>query len=336
MSSELKALEQKIGRIEFHDMPTSWIACMGAVLRLNGISTGLEDLLDVVPVPRNGASERLIERFARRVGIKMTPIPIPSPLDLPLENKTILIARPSGYFMLVFSTTTSNHIIGLPGHYPCEFPTESDVLSGAAAAWRLEFMAEGAALKRIVRPCKLFLIDNPARSKPKYDPADVIRVQSLLSRCPHRPAPPLALNDLTPASLLASHRAIYPALNGYYGAYRPINLRRHMIFLDHTVIAETMESLLDCARQARTNGLNNIVGFAARLYVDFLTIHPFINANRRMAEEVVARWLVEQNMGIRWNVITKTQRYYLTRCAAHGHFKGLENALRISISRKAI
>ncbi|WP_158206798.1 Fic family protein [Pseudoduganella flava] len=58
---------------------------------------------------------------------------------------------------------------------------------------------------------------------------------------------------------------------------------------------------------------------AARLFCDFLSIHPFANGNRRMGMTLAALYLGRWGWHMRWDAVGIAPLYYAVRCASNGH-----------------
>ena len=326
------ASARRIGAIEFRDMPTTPLACIAAFLRLHGQHVLLDDLLDVVPIPATGASERHMQFLARRLGIQATPIAA-SEIAAKVRQETFLIRRTSGYAFLLLGRRGPEFWGGLPGRAMSILPLDSGVLDNVTSVHALSHRPPGPALLRRHRPARLALLAGAGWPAASYDQEAVVRLRAILSRQRYVEACPAPLADLTPPSLLASHRSICASLPAYYGRYRTINLRRHATFIDHAHIERAIVLLLECARNSIVTDPGQAIAFAARLFVDFLSIHPFINANRRMATLLAGHWLSTRGMSVNWGAINSAEYYYRTRCAAYGHFLGMERLFRANLCR---
>lgn len=131
-------------------------------------------------------------------------------------------------------------------------------------------------------------------------------------------ADPPPLQSFHAAALLASHAAISPS-DPRFGRYRTVNLRRTRTFLDHHQVSTAVDALLARAAVARLKGPERLA-FAAQLFSDFLSIHPFINANRRMAMRLVSDWLALQGtLNHSWSEVSRGQIYHAVRCGIRGH-----------------
>jgi fido (protein-threonine AMPylation protein) len=320
---------RQLGRLEFREMQTSTLSCLAAFLRTHGIRVHIDDLLDVAPIPPSGLSARLFDFVVRRIGIKATEID-PSRLAGHAFINPVLLRRKSGYSMLVLDMRPSTVTVALPGNAPpvCTLKKKSDVLDDLVSAHSLQLLAAGPAFSRRFRQSRLWLLPCENLQPAQYISSEVTHLRNILeSRRPRELAPePLA--EFSVAALLNSHRSICGNFPEYYGQYRTINLQRHRIFIDACHIAPLIELLLLRIVEFKPRSRHEIIRFATRVFVDFLSIHPFFNANRRMAMELTKTFLAQWNLHLDWKGITSAECYYWTRCAANGHFRSLEDGFR--------
>lgn len=316
---------RRIGGLEFREIETTTLTCLAAFLRWSGVAVKLDNLLDIAPVPPSGVSSNLLFYLARRIGLRVSPIEL-NRIRLALPQHPILIQRESGYALLLLNLDDSAFIAALPGHPDeiCRIPFESDLLVGRVAAHELVLLPNGPARRMSSCPPKFWLLQWRHYYTATYDVDAVLELKRTFPFGKHKEVTPVPLLELTTDALKESHRSICVQLPEYYGCFRTINLRRGCIFVDFAGVPQVTEELLALAREVAVEAQAEVISFAARLFTEFLSIHPFLNANRRMATLVVTKFLERWEMVIQWEKINSSQLYYWTRCASHGHFGFLE------------
>ncbi len=323
---------KRVGKVEFREIETATLSCLSAFLRWSGVAVKLDNLLDIAPVPATGVSNRLLNFLAKRIGVRLHAVAT-NHIKSSLTQHPILIQRVSGYALLLLKLNDDAFIAALPGHPDscCRIPFDSDILEEVAAVHALQLLPYGPARKMAPNPPKLWLLPWRPAYKASYDADAVLDLKRMRPIGESREANPDPLNDLTVEALQISHRSLCSELPDRYGRYREINLRRGCIFVDFLAVPQATEELLARAREPSTFSIDGAIKFAARLFTDFLSIHPFLNANRRMATLIVAKYLERWNVVIRWEKINSSQIYYWTRCASHGHFRFLEDGFRCNL-----
>jgi fido (protein-threonine AMPylation protein) len=321
--------EQRIGALEFRETSTAPLSCFSAFLKWSGVAVNLDMLMDIVPIPTEGASKRQIAMVARQLGILMNPISQEKIKDQ-LESSAGYIHRTSGYAILLLAVVNERFIAALPGHPNgfCSIPLDSDLFDGVQITSSLHLAKPGPALRRSHRIAKFqFLVWRDIYCA-KYRLNDVVQLSKKLAKVNIVQVAPLPLSELTNSALLASHRSIARAPSKYLGNFRTLNLRRSVIFVDFQAVRAAIAEFMQVAREAECSTQEEVLMLATRLFVDFLIIHPFVNANRRMAMLIVSKFMDRWSMGVRWDEISRAQIYFWVRCASNGHVKPLENGLR--------
>jgi len=331
---ENSVYHQRMGRLEYSDMGMTSLACIAAFCRWSGRQAKVDAILSIAPVPQAGPSQDLLAYIARRAGVRLNAL---SPTDIPSSvlNGPVLLVRTSGYALIILGKAQGCFEAGLPGHPSsfCRIPCESDILDDVAAAYALTGLPSAAGLIRFNRSVRFFLIPWSPAYAGRYD-ADAVasfnREFSAHSRPQSDPAP---LSDLTWQVLLQSHRSMCPSLPQYFGVYRRINLKRNAVFVNSKAIAQATRDLLRLASRSVPADHDELLLFGARLFVDFLSIHPFFDGNRRMGMTVVSRYFHSHGWAIEWRTISRSQCYYWVRCASKGHFISLVEGLRSAVHR---
>lgn len=320
---------KRIGKVEFREVETSTLSCLAAFLRWSGIAVKLDNLLDIAPVPSTGVSIQLLNFLAKRIGLRLHSVETDH-IKSSLTQHPLLIQRISGYALLLLKLDGGGFIAALPGHPDscCTIPFDSDILEEIAAVHALQLLPYGPARKMAPNPPKLWLLPWRPTYTASYDANAVLELKKVHPIEANREATAVPLGDLTIEALQLSHRSICSQQPDHYGRYRKINLRRGCIFVDFLAVPQATEELLARARESSAFGTDDAIKFAARLFTDFLSIHPFLNANRRMATLIVAKYLERWKVIICWKEINSSQIYYWTRCASHGHFRFLEEGFR--------
>jgi prophage maintenance system killer protein len=320
----------RIERMGFRDIQTSAIACLAAFLKLSGMNVALDSLLDIAPVSKDGVSNKLLLYFGKRIGVKLTEV-AKDRIQRELTFSPILLKRSSGYSLLLLQIDGDAFIAGLPGYGEsfARVPFDSDILDGMAGAFALHVLTRGPSLRKPYRPAKLWLLPWRSEYEGRYDVVVVNRHKALLLAKQKREMEPISLGEITPESLKISHLSICPQLPVQYGRYRKINLKRGCtVFVDYKSVPQVTKELLIRFTSECPSDIDEAISLAARFFTDFQTIHPFGNANRRMAALVVTKYLERWDASIRWENISSSQFYYWTRCARQGHFRFLEEGFR--------
>jgi hypothetical protein len=328
MPSPLDAA-QRIGTLPWRDASSTVHACLAGVLRLHGVHISIDRILGSIPVPPGGAGPREMRAVARRVGIQVRELHDFTPPRL-APGALALACNAARYWFLLWSLDGATFLAGLPGVAESYRQVEADspLLAGLMAGFVLHYAGPGPALRQPYRPPRLWLLPwRPAYQGP-YDEAAVRAtgqpsVERLQAECP---PPPLA--GLGIADLLACHRAIDPHRPALFGTFRRLNLRRAgTLFVDHPQVPALTAALLRQAAEHQARGVDDALGFAARLCADFLSIHPFQNANYRIVQRLLSCYLARWRLGLHWHLVDATDHYFWMRCAQHGHLAVLRHGL---------
>jgi fido (protein-threonine AMPylation protein) len=322
------AIAEKIGPIELREGALPLLSCVATFLRSNGINVQYDDLLDIAPVSPTGNAATVLPFLCRRIGIRIEQVDENS-----LETGRsfpILVEEPSGYFLLLLERSDLTFITVLPGISPFPQATTQAAENPDRKYYALKLSAKaGPAFITRYRQARLFLIPWRTEYTGEYSKALVQEVNKAFSaahRKLHRPAP---LPSLTTDAILAAHRQLFPSLTAFYGCYRRINLRRNSVFVDYRFVALALDELLKNLAPRANQRLSEkeTIYFSARCFVDFLTIHPFLNANRRIGMLLTNAFAKNQGFDIDWGRMNRSQIYYSVRLACKGHFGHLEQLL---------
>jgi len=316
---------QSIGEVPFQEKESAAISCLLAFLRLNKQPVNLDTIIDIAPVALGGPTEPLLRFMGRRLGIQMEEV---SRAQVPalLRKNAVLVRRQSGYALLLLAATGGKIIAALPGggnRSISSFSPESDILEGAASFHRLQFRGRGPGLNRRYVRARTYLIPWCPAYQADYCAKTVVEFTRVFSRSERPVGDPGPLATLSCAAVLESHRAMCPSLPQYFGVYRCINLRRATVFVAAHAIEAALSALFESVSRSVANSIEECVRITALLIVDFLTIHPFINGNRRMALAIATRYLALHGVEIDWSGISRVELYYRIRCASKGHVQGL-------------
>ncbi|MES2048467.1 MAG: Fic family protein [Pseudomonadota bacterium] len=279
-------------------------------------------------------SDRLLLYVVRRLGMQTLAV---AKIDIPVALKSwpVIALTKSGFCFLLFEVNDGNYTAALPG-YPGTFhpiPFDSELLQQISNAYAVRMDRPGPAFPRIERNPKLWLLPWLEQYRGVYD-------ASVLSRHEEKYAAsygkteqkPISLTELTSSALLTCHASVYPKMPESYGCYRDLNLKRgDTVFIQHTELDQVVDNLLTLVRASNPGCLDDVVKFSARLFSDFLAVHPFFNANQRMAILLVSKYLERWNLNIQWNNINSSQYYYWMRCATRGHISFLERGFQANL-----
>lgn len=306
--------------LEYRGLETAFLACFAALLKSEGVDILLDDLLSIAPIRKGEISRRKIHHCARRIGIDLEEIDHFS-IGKIASRWPILIQRQSMYAFLIWRCEGAHFQVSLPGFSTryTDIDIDADVLQNVEAAYYVKIARPGLLSIRRTSPQRLWLLPWRAEYQAVYDPAPVQRLRRKLARTGRQTEPPARLNGLAIHDVLHAHRSMCPALPEQYGTLRTINLRRDSIFVDHRSVGSTLRALLEIAASRVLRPQPDPFMFAAHLLSDFLSIHPFINGNRRMAMLVVDFYVSKLNMSISWDDISISEMYYWCRLASRGH-----------------
>lgn len=333
VKSDNLSYRQRLGTLEYREKQSAAVSCLCGYLKWSGSSARLDSVLDLAPIPDAGPSARMLQFIGRRLGIKMRQLTREEVL-LALAAGPVLVQRESGYALLLLACEGDDFIAALPGAPETinRVPGDSDILDQVRSLHALEYLGAGPALRRQYRPAKLFLIPWKRAYHGAYSGQLVADFNREFSKHERPQANPAPLSAISCKEILISHRSICPSLPRYFGVYRRINLRRAALFVDVKSLPQALDALLRCALHTPAVHLATALEFASKLLVDFLSIHPFVNGNRRMGMLLVSKYLEPLGVDIDWAALNRVQSYYLVRCASKGHFSGLTSLLRTHVS----
>jgi fido (protein-threonine AMPylation protein) len=326
----LKPYVDRIGAVTLRERETAAVACLLAFLRWHGTQVSYENAADIAPVPLGGPCARRLVHCAFRLGIEAVPA---SPADLADGSFTpLLVTRNSGYAFLVLARQQDRYVVVLPGSAP-----------------HVDLLDENAGLREDIRHChalalapqpgpwfrrrcrdgRLFLNPWLAHYTASYSESAVRQLNLRLARLEQPHADETVLAGLSIAALLAANRSICPTLPQYFGRFRSINLRRTSAFIDYRAIPHALEQLLAsvAGRTECTLAPADVAALGARILVDFLTIHPFVNGNRRVGLALVSLFASAHGLSTNWRKVSRAELYFAVRCACKGHFRTLEHLL---------
>lgn len=322
---------ESMGTMEFRDIESSTMSCFVAFLRSKKISVKLDQILDIVPIPRSGIEMRHTKFAARRLGIQLSAVgTVFDQLAESLKHGPVLVQRKSGYSFLLISLKDDTFFVGLPGHSEsyCEINARTDILTDVAGAFTLDFDKGGPFFLPKSLNSKLYTISWEIGYLAKHDAVAVRNLNRELAkiRSPQFAPPPMLAFTL--AAVLNSHRLMCPAQKKYFGSFRSVNLGRRCIFVNHHQLDNAMKAFLRFASNCAECPLLDPTQVAAKLFVDFLTIHPFVNGNRRMAMVVIDLFFKKHARFMDWEKISRCEIYYWVACATRGKFGPLEHGFK--------
>jgi fido (protein-threonine AMPylation protein) len=139
------------------------------------------------------------------------------------------------------------------------------------------------------------------------------------------------MSSLSPEGLKNAHLSLNPEMKKYYGRYREINLRRDGHFIHHDRISYAIDELFHQIYKFKYTSKPELEIFSAKLFCDFLSIHPFLNGNRRIAMALISRFLKDHEADISWQRIGLSEVYYWTRIASRGKINSMIQGFRREI-----
>jgi len=321
---------RRVGTIEYHDRHTSVLSCLAAFMRFSGLPVRLDHIIDLVPIPETGADDALLARIGRRLGVLATALPAAAPAQWQ-AHETLMVRNAQGYWFLLWVSGDACFLAGLPGLSGSfrQLSGDSEILGTIVQAYALRKLPFAPRLGRQLRPPKMWLMPWQTRYAGHYDLQAVDKMRANPATRHIKERPPAPLTAFTPEALRASHGSLMNGPSPLHGVYRTINMRRgDTLFVDHRALAASVEILLRKAREHRAASASDAIDFAAKLFADFLSIHPFLNGNRRMAVLLVARYLAPWDLDIDWSRVNSSQHNYWMRCTQRGHFSVLRHGFQ--------
>lgn len=315
----------RIGDLKPRGGDTHLPCCLLAYLRLYGYRGELARLLPAAPLPAAGADVRRLRFLARRLGLALRPL-LPDHIGAALTSRSVLLVLADGAAALLLGAHADAYSAWLPTR-PGMLVRLSAGAARGATAWAIENTGTGILLNRQARAARFWLLDSVAET-PTFDRAALRRlVDAYLADAP--PEADLApLAELSIAALLRSHASISPRHPEYFGRFRHINLRPEAGFVDAHRVPELMRQLLERIARHQIERTHDPLVLAAQVFSDYLTIHPFLNGNRRVGIALVSAVLARDGYRLDWDAITLTECYYMVRCAARGHLRPMVMRLR--------
>lgn len=319
----------RLGGLAARGGDTHVLCCLLAYLRLYGYRGELARVLSAAPVPAAGADARTLRFLARRLGLTVLPL-ARERIDEALAGRSVLLMRADGGAALLLGV----HAGGYSAWTPEQPGTLTHLPAGAAGdamAWTIARTGSGILLNRRPRAARFWLLDAQdvgTAPAPAFD-RDALRrvVDAYLADAPPE-AEPAPLTEWDISGLLRSHASISPDHPQYFGRFRCIDLRPEAGFVDAPRVPGLMRQLLERAAQRQADPTHDPIVLAAQVFSDYLTIHPFLNGNRRVGMALVSAVLARDGLRPDWRAITLTECYYMVRCAARGHLRPMVARLR--------
>ncbi|RTL42189.1 MAG: hypothetical protein EKK53_12220 [Burkholderiales bacterium] len=137
--------------------------------------------------------------------------------------------------------------------------------------------------------------------------------------------------QLQPGALRSGEVGLLAALDGAGSAEvllrRPVR-RLRLETLTWQQIPAAMEELVTrLAERPAGDDPHRLAAALARVFMDFLRIHPFLNGNRCMAMALATAWAAREGRPLDWSGLSRLQLHHAVRCAAAGHARPLVQAL---------
>ncbi|MFZ6779697.1 Fic family protein [Undibacterium sp. Ji83W] len=322
------------GKIECRESETGFLSCLVVLLNLWGVKVRLTHLLGIVPIPHGSLSLRRMHFAIRRLGMQTMPV-ANRDFQSVLASWPILILNETGPCVVLLKVEADHFVAVIPDYtgLVCKIPFGAEILQQAGTAFAVRMDKLGPAVPKYERKPRMYLLSWQDRYQGTYDRKTYFEFETRLGSQPgaitHRPLP---LSEITSSDLFNSHASICPTRPDFYGRYRTFNLKRgDTVFVEHTELVTVVDDLLTLAREHRPKNAREIVQFSAKLFSDFLAIHPFVNANQRMAMQIVTKYLERWQLKMRWHEISSTQFYYWMRLATRGHICLLESGFAANI-----
>jgi fido (protein-threonine AMPylation protein) len=304
--------------VELRDIPTSILSALALCFKAGKVAVSVNSLLSRVPL---GAypDARTVARLGRRLGLALEPLAADG-LAAQLVRGPAIVVRRSGYSFAVLARRPDGYVIGLPGNRAwLNMAQADDIVEPDSALYGFNVRCPSRALAPRNRNPRLWLLQWEARYAAHHDGAAIDALQARHAGRGAALHPPQLFMTLDTPALLAAHAAMNPACPELFGRFRDVNLRRDSLFVDHRCVPELSGRLLDIAAAHQPLDEAQAAAFAARLFCDFLSIHPFANGNRRMGMTLAALYLGRWGYHMRWDAVGIAPLYYAVRCASNGH-----------------
>jgi hypothetical protein len=301
--------------VEPADASTALIAALCAILRARGTNLRMAALDGIAPLPHGCISPHLLDFVARRVGVRLLPMS-----ELLLDGTEfagpLLVEVPPIWGM---ATAVSAGVVEV--YLPALGGPRALPLARTRRVFRVELAQRpgpSVLRRRTMRP-GVYCYVRPCHV-PRFSAADVAAAAEALP--PVKVSPPAPLIDWSIGSLFASHGAMMPSLPEFYGCFRKVVIARHpTVFADPRDLAPCVEALLG---EAAAGILDSEAALkCARIYSDFVTLHPFVDGNGRMARVIVDKMAADAGLDLAWSEISRAQLYYGARLANRGHIRAL-------------
>jgi hypothetical protein len=308
---------------------TSVLSCLTIFLRIKGSFHKLSLILEIAPISTRNLGYDIVDYTCRKIGISLCRLDIASSGFLDDSTHPTLVVRRSEYSFLILDSNQNSCIAVSPG-YPKSvmiIDKKSDFFDDLIFAAKMSSPSPPQIKRGSSQKIRLFLLPREDSYLAKYDEKAALELNARLLTQPVNQHVSQNLKALSIPELLITHLSLAPESPELYGVMRKVELRRNSVFMNSDAVENAVKELMLMAELHDPKKIMDIYAFAARLFIDFLTIHPFNNGNRRMAMEVVTVYFRRFGMEVNWFNITTSEIYFWTRCAARGHFRGLESLI---------
>ncbi|KQQ40056.1 hypothetical protein ASF61_04455 [Duganella sp. Leaf126] len=314
---------QRIADIEARGTDTIVLACLLTFMRWRGFRGRLINVLGLAPMtPGSGAG---LQFACRQLGLSLQQLAQPLHQQSLPDDSILLLCWADGRAMLAVARASGVAIL----FDPCSPPIPPwQALPAGAVSYLLEVSDRRRWARPRARPPRLWLVDYRPHSPADLD-MDAIGTMSkrYAAACIEEREPNVPV-ELTTAAVLACHESMAPAHPAFFGCLRTLNIRQYSVFVDAADVPRLLDALLVAVARGPALVPEGLLPFAARVLTDFLTIHPFLNGNRRVALALVSAMLHRHDLKIYWDQIGVAAFYYAMRCAARGHFGPLLSQIR--------
>lgn len=316
--------------IQYHDKASTVLSCLSYFLQSLGENIQAKDILDLTAISNCGPSERQLIRLGARLGIELKKINVNTNLGASATEPLLLI-RNSSFSFLVLGKKKYSYICAIPGaaRAPVEIQSSADVFLDLKFIYllsRRKFTPAVAIPPH--RPSNFYLInvDHSCFGSRSIDAIDLSNQRT--KKVHDQIMMPSQIKYLAETELVESHRTMCIQQPSYFGVYRKINLARTYLFLDYKFIAEKISILFDAANKFKPECDSDTYIFCAKFIVDFLSIHPFIDGNRRMSMECASCFLRTFNIEVAWENFSLSEYYFCVRAGTTRHFIFFANLIR--------